>query len=195
MVMLVGCSVNVNKDRDGQDKDVSIHTPFGGMQVHKGENGSVSTGLPIYPGAILASSDESNSKSVDMRMGFGQWQLRVQVASYVASDPEAKVQAFYTKALGTYGDVITCRGNAPVGTPTRTTAGLTCKDDDSNQHVNVTHGADLELKAGSARRQHIVAFDRDKHPGTHFALVALTLPGKGDHAADKEDAESSSSEE
>jgi hypothetical protein len=179
LVMLAGCSVNVNKDASGQDKDVAIHTPFGGLQVHNADNASaIETGLPLYPGAVPAPKEDGNGKSVDLQMGFGQWQVRVQVVSYISSDPVQKLQAFYTKALGTYGDVITCRGDAPVGTPIRTSAGLTCKDSDENKHVNVSHDASLELKAGSERRQHIVAFDEDKHPGTHFALISLTLPVK-----------------
>ncbi len=187
--MLAGCSVNVNKDAAGEDKDVAIHTPFGGLQVKNGDaDGAVDTGLPLYPGAVLAPKEDGNGKSVDLQMGFGQWQLRVQVASYVSRDPEAKLRAFYAKALGAYGDVLTCRGDVPVGTPIRTSAGLSCQDSDENKHGNVSHDTGLELKAGSEHRQHIVAFDEEKHPGTHFALISLTLP-------EKSASESSSSEE
>ena len=37
-----------------------------------------------------------------------------------------KITTFYTKALGRYGDGISCQDNAPVGTPTQTSEGLTC---------------------------------------------------------------------
>ena len=182
LVALAGCSVHVNKNGNGEDKDVSIHTPFGGVQVHKNKGVAADLGLPAYPGAIFASDE--NDKSVDVRLGFGEWQLRVQAANYTTDDPQAKVQEFYRKAMARYGEVLVCQGNAAVGTPTRTAEGLTCADNGETKNVHVTRDANLELKAGSQHKQHIVAFDDKKHPGTHFALVALTLPPKGSSAGD-----------
>ena len=115
-----------------------------------------------------------------MNVGFGRWKVGVQVASYVSTHPEDKVQAFYKNALGRYGAVLVCRGDEPVGTPSRTEGGLTCKDDQGHgrMHTYATD-ADLELKTGSSQKQHIVAFDNKKRPGTHFALIALELPATG----------------
>ena len=186
-VALAGCSVHVNKNGNGDDKDVAIHTPFGGMQVHKNKGGAEELGLPAYPGASLASDSSSDSKSVDVQMGFGKWQMHVQVANYVTGDPQAKVQEFYRKAMARYGEVLTCQGSAPVGTPARTAEGLTCADNGEAKNVHVARGASLELKAGSQHRQHIVAFDNKKQPGTHFALVALALPSKGSSGDDAEE--------
>ena len=186
-VALAGCSVHVNKNGNGEDKDVSIHTPFGGMQVHKNKGGAEELGLPAYPGASLASDSGSDSKSVDVQLGFGDWRMHVQVANYSTSDPQAKVREFYRKAMARYGDVLTCQGNAPVGMPTRTAEGLTCADNDEARNVHVARDASLELKAGSRRKQHIVAFDSRKQPGTQFALVALTVPQKGGSGEDAEE--------
>jgi hypothetical protein len=182
-----GCKVNVNKNANGEDKDVSIQTPFGGMQVHKGSTGAVSMGLAAYPGATLTEGDDDDDKSVDLNMGFGKWQIHVQVANYVTTDSEAKVQGFYTTALRSFGTVITCRGNEPVGQPTRTAEGLTCSDDSGdhgNLHVGKNH--DLELKAGSQHHQHIVALKNEDGSGTKFALVELTVPSSGGHDSDEE---------
>jgi hypothetical protein len=95
--------------------------------------------------------------------------------------------------LGRYGDVITCQGNAPVGTPVATAEGLTCADDKNNANVKIDHhdygtNADsLELKAGSKRHQHIVGFEEPKNGKTRFALVALDLPAGVETNGDKSD--------
>ena len=176
LLALAGCSVNVNKDENGKEKDVGIKTPFGGVQVHKGDSNPVDTGLPAYPGAMLVTDDGNDGKSVDLQMGFGPWQIHVQAANYMSHDPQEKVVAFYQHALSRYGDVLTCRGNTAIGPLTRTSQGLSCKQEGTA--VNVTGESDLELKAGSERKQHIVSFDDKKKPSTHFALVALSLPAK-----------------
>jgi hypothetical protein len=80
--------------------------------------------------------------------------------------------------LQSYGAVIACRGDEPVGQPTKTADGLTCSDD-GGAHANVHVGRDhdLELKAGSKHHQHIVALKNEDGAGTKFTLVELTLPG------------------
>lgn len=180
LILLVGCSVNVNKDAAGKDKDVSIHTPFGGMEVHD-KGAPADTGVAMYPGAVVDHGSGGNDKSVDMHMGFGAWQLRVQVASYISQDSEAKIGAFYRTQLAQYGKVITCRNHQPVGVPTETGEGLSCAEKDHGQGTHESTDTDgLELKAGSEQHQHIVAFDERKKPGTHFTLIALTLPSDHD---------------
>jgi hypothetical protein len=186
-LLAAGCKVNVNKNSNGEDKDVSISTPFGGMQVHKGSSGAASMGLPAYPGATLTGDGDDNDKSVDLNMGFGKWQMHVQVANYLTSDSESKVQAFYAKALQSYGGVISCHGDEPIGQPTTTTEGLTCSDDGgAHANVHVARDHDLELKAGSRHHQHIVALKNEDGSGTKFSLVELTLPGSRGHDGDEE---------
>ena len=184
-LLATGCKVDVNKTGNGEDKDVSISTPFGGMQVHKGAAGALSMGLPLYPGATLTQGNDDDDKSVDLHMGFGKWQMHVQVANYTTPDPESKVQDFYAKALHAYGSVITCRNDEPVGQPTKTPEGLTCKEDGGG-HANVQIGKDhdLELKSGSKHHQHIVALKNENGSGTHFALVEVSLPG-GDEGGEE----------
>jgi uncharacterized lipoprotein len=38
VTLLAGCSVNVKKQKGGQDKDVDIKTPLGAIHVSKGAN-------------------------------------------------------------------------------------------------------------------------------------------------------------
>jgi hypothetical protein len=44
--------VNVKKEKNGEDKQVDISTPVGGIHVSKDAN-VADVGLPVYPGARL----------------------------------------------------------------------------------------------------------------------------------------------
>jgi hypothetical protein len=118
--------------------------------------------------------------------------LRVRAVTYATPDKQDQVLAFYKKALGRYGDVITCQNNAAVGTPAATSEGLNCSEDKSPK-VQVDQGdyslgkGSLELKAGSKRHQHIVGFESPRDGQTRFALVALDLPAVMDKDAGKSD--------
>lgn len=176
---IAGCRIHVDKDANGQEKNVQVDTPFGGVHVNTDQITAADLGLPVYPGAEIV-RDKEHDKSADVNMGFGEWTLRVRAVNYATTDSQDKVTAFYKKALGRYGDVITCQGNAPIGTPTATSEGLTCNEDN---HGNVkiddkdygSHGG-FQLKAGSKRHQHIIGFQDSQNGKTRFALVALDLP-------------------
>jgi hypothetical protein len=177
-----GCfRVHVDKDANGEDKNVQVDTPFGGVHVNTNQTSASDLGLPVYPGAKQVSDDDKH-KSADVHLGFGGWELRVRAVSYGSNDTQDQVAAFYKKALGRYGDVITCQGKAVVGTPAATSEGLTCADDGNGNGVHIDHKDygtsedSLELKAGSKRHQHIVGFENSKNGETRFALVALDLP-------------------
>lgn len=175
-----GCRVQVQKGANGEDKNVQVDTPFGGVHVNTDQTTAADLGLPVYPGAQIV-SDKDNDKSADIHMGFGEWELRVKAVNYATADTQDQVAAFYKKALARYGDVITCHDHAPIGKPVATSEGLTCEDS-GDARVKVDAGDDgagsngLQLKAGSKRHQHIVGFDNPKDGKTRFALVALDLP-------------------
>lgn len=187
-----GCRVHVDKGQNGEDKNVQVDTPFGGVHVNTDQTTAADLGLPVYPGAQSVKGDDKH-KSADVHMGFGEWQLRVRAVSYATPDDEDKVVAFYKKALGRYGDVIACQENKAVGTPAATSEGLTCADDKKGGHIQIDHedygGSkhSLELKAGSRRHQHIVGFESPEDGKTRFALVALDLPAGMDGDSDKSD--------
>ncbi|MFY9852426.1 MAG: hypothetical protein WAK26_00950 [Terracidiphilus sp.] len=187
---MAGCRVHVDKDANGQEKKVQVDTPFGGVHVNTDQTTAADLGLPAYPGATVARDNEDH-KSADVHLGFGEWELRVRTVSYETPDPEDKVTAFYKKAMGRYGDVITCRGDSPVGTPATTSEGLGCADDKQGGHVKIEHnemGKDsVELKAGSRRHQHIMGFEGSKNKQTRFALVALDLPAVVESGSGKSD--------
>jgi hypothetical protein len=186
---LSGCRVHVDKDANGKEKNVQVDTPFGGVHVNSDQTSASDLGMPVYPGAEKLKGDD-NHKSADVHMGFGEWQLRVKVVSYGTPDSRDKVAAFYKKALSRFGDVITCQGNSPVGTPAVTHEGLTCADDGKNSKVKLDNNDfdhDFQLKAGSKRHQHIVGFEDSKDGRTRFALVALDLPGNMGDDDDKKE--------
>ena len=172
-----GCRVEVNKNGDGDDKNVKIATPFGNIAVNKGQSSAAEVGLPLYPGASNDREDDGE-KSARVDMGFGSFKLKVRVAHYATGDSREQVLAFYRKALGTYGSVIECANGRPVGMPVKTGEGLSC---DHTDHVSTgnnsdSHPDDLELKAGSEHRQHIVSVKSSDGSTTHFTLIALDLP-------------------
>ncbi len=189
---MAGCRIHTEKGANGEDKNVQIDTPFGGIHVNTDQTTAADLGLPVYPGATAVKGN-GDHKSADVHLGFGEWELRVRAVSYQTSDSEEKVTAFYKKALGRYGDVITCQGNSPVGTPAITSEGLSCADDKGSSNVKIdrddygTGKNSLELKAGSKRHQHVVGFENPKDSQTRFALVALDLPAVVESGSEKSD--------
>ena len=184
-LLLTGCVVKVNKhEKDGQKHDnVSVTTPFGGVHVQSNQTTAADLGLPIYPGAEPTTGN-GDSKSANVNLGFGPWQLRVKVVKYRTSDPRNKVVAFYRKALGQFGTVIACDGNSAVGKPTVTDQGLTCKGGGKNVHID-GNGDDsgFNLRVGSPHHQRIVVFKDTGDKSTRFSLVELTLPKSADKHA------------
>ena len=189
LALPLGC--RIESKGQGDNKDVKIATPFGGMSV-KTDDAAVleGTGLPPYPGAELVKKKDKNNGAADVNLSFGSFQLRVKALSYRTDDAPEQVASFYRKALGRYGDVIECVNSKAVGTPTRTAEGLGCDNDknDKNFNVNDEVTGTREFKAGSKLHQHIVAIDPEGN-GTKFGLVALDLPSHvmaGDDKGDKQ---------
>jgi len=180
LTLLCGCRVDEHKN--GNNDDVKIATPFGGMSVKTNEavveNG---VGLSVYPGATMIKKDKDNG-AADVNMNFGSFHLSVKAISYKTSDAPDKVLAFYRKEMAKYGAVILCQGSHAVGTPDHTQDGLNCdKSHGANIHLDEDSGQS-ELKAGSKLHQHIVAIDAEGS-GTKIGLIMLDLPG---HMGDEE---------
>ena len=188
---VAGCRVRDHRAPNGENKNVQVDTPFGGLRVNTDQTSAGDLGLAIYPGANQI-KDDNNNTSADVRLGLGPWQLRVRTVSYESADSEQKVADFYQKALGRYGDVLTCRDHQPVGELKQTSEGLSCSDsEEKGAHFEISgQGAThkdsdgLELKAGSRRHQHIVVFEKSPAGHTRFTLVGLDLPSSGDTKGD-----------
>jgi hypothetical protein len=175
--VLVTSGCQVSSDKHGDNENVKIATPFGGMEVKTNDATALENlGMPTYPGAVLVKKDK-DSGSADVNLSFGKFQLRVKALSYRTADSSDKVSAFYRNALARYGDVLQCVNGRPVGTPTQTSGGLTCdKDKDNHIMVDEDMSGKMELKAGSKQHQHLVAINPEGS-ATKFALIALDLPG------------------
>jgi len=174
LLVLFSCSVNVKKEQNGQDKQVDISTPMGGIHVSKGAD-AADTGLAVYPGARLkpeASGHDDKSANVSIS-GFG-YGLRVVALQYESDDPPAKVAAFYKDQLKKYGAVLECPAsghfnlNMKYSGKSEESHALTCDS---------VGGTNIELKAGTEENQHIVAVESEGK-GSSFSLVYVRTHGK-----------------
>src|ERR1700739_1040696 len=108
LLLLSACSVNVKKEQNGEDKQVDIQTPVGGIHVSKGANPE-DVGVAVYPGARLKQKDSNgDDKSANVNIsGFG-YGLKVVALEYESSDSPAKVVDYYKDQLKKYGKVLVC---------------------------------------------------------------------------------------
>lgn len=169
VLTLSACSVNVKKSENGQDKNVDIRTPIGGIHVSKGADAR-DIGLSIYPGARLKQEEnDDNEKSANVNLSFGSFGLKVVAIEYESDDAPDKVISFYRNELRRYGVVVECHTHKHGGNVSIKNRGhsdsesLSCDDDG---------GSNVELKTGTKRNQRVVAIEpRDK--GCKFALVRV----------------------
>ncbi len=172
IILLAGCSVNVQKEKNGQEKRVDIRTPIGGIHVDK-QASPEDVGIAVYPGATLKEKDDGQDKSANVNIsGFG-YGLKVVALEYESKDSPAKVVAFYQEQLKRYGDVLVCHTRS-----LNVNAGM--KKSDENSHALTCEGEsgrDIELKVGTQENQHIVAVEPTEG-GSKFSLVYVKTHGK-----------------
>ena len=177
LLALPACSINVKKDKTGEDKKVDIETPVGGIHVSKDADVR-DTGLPVYPGARVKEKTESGEeKSTNVNISSGLFGLKVVAIEYQSDDPQEKVIAYYKDQLKKYGNVLECHTNKHGGD---INVEKTTHDSDGSKDVKCdgdNHGSTVELKVGTEDNQHVVAVEpRDK--GCDFALVFVQTRGK-----------------
>jgi hypothetical protein len=174
VVLLSGCSVNVQKESNGQDKQVDIKTPMGGIHVSK-DAAAADTGLSVYPGARLKPEDSGHKdKSANVSIsGFG-YGLRVVALEYESDDAPDKIVAFYKDQLKRYGYVLECHTSGHFN------MNMKYSDKSSDSHAltcDINGGKNVELKAGTDENQHIVAVESEGK-GSSFSLVYVRTHGK-----------------
>jgi hypothetical protein len=171
--------VNVQKEANGQDKQVDIKTLLGG--VHVSQQADVSDiGLAVYPGARLKEKDSDGSdKSANVNIsGFG-YGLKVVALEYESDDSAAKVLSFYKDRLKKYGNVLEChtsRGNWNINLNAHHTFSGS-KNSSKELTCDGTGGDEIELKVGRSDDQHIVAVE-PREKGSNFSLVYVRTHGK-----------------
>jgi len=93
-------------DRGGGNKEVSINTPVGSIEVHHDVDQD-SLGLPVYPGATRVKDKDSAA----VNLGFGgEASVQVLVAKFETSDSLERVTAFYKEHLGSEVTKLTDQG-------------------------------------------------------------------------------------
>jgi hypothetical protein len=170
--LFAACSVNVKKDSNGEDKNVDIKTPFGGIHVNNDADVR-DTGLPVYPGArVKPENGDHDEKSANVELSAGDYGLKVVAVEYLTDDSPAKVVAYYQDQLKKFGRVLQCQTSHGTNyNYSSGSEGLRCDGDDN--------GKTTELKAGTKGNQRIVAVSPgDK--GSDFSLVYVRMRGKND---------------
>ena len=172
LVLIFACSVNVKKQENGQDKQVDISTPVGGIHVSKdADPGDV--GLPVYPGARLKQKGSGDDQSANVNIsGFG-FGIKVVALEYESDDAPDKIINFYKEPLKKYGTILVCHTsgfdvNADMKTGNDKSHDLTCEG---------TSGNNTELKVGTKENQHIVAV-KPEGKGSSISLVYVRTHGK-----------------
>jgi hypothetical protein len=179
LTLLAGCHVS---NHNGKDNDVDVKSPFGSMHIKTDDTvDTAAIGITTYPGSTVWKDDTAENKdhdshSADINLSFGDFHLGVKATSLRSMDSTDKILAFYRKDLARYGDVIECKGKTVVGTPARTSQGLTCDTDENHgNHINISDSSKLELRTGSEQHMHIVEVET-KDGAQKIGLVALDLP-------------------
>lgn len=173
-LLLPACSVNVKKEQNGEDKQVDIDTPVGGIHVSKGAN-VADVGLAVYPGARLKQDHfHGNDKSANVNISSFGYGLKVVALEYESDDSPDKLVAYYKDQLQRYGHVLECHTshfnvNTDMKGSEDTSHELTCQG---------TSGSNIELKVGTKENQHIVAVEPEGR-GSSFSLVYVRTHGKG----------------
>ena len=172
LLLAAACSINVKKEKDGDDKQVDIKTPMGGIHVSKGVKPE-DIGIPVYPGARLKEKDSGDDKSANVNItGFG-YGVRVVALEYETNDSPSKVVAYYKDQLKRYGDVIQCHTSS-----LHVNADFKRRDDGTHDlGCRGESGTDIELKVGTQENQHIVAVE-PAGSGSNFSLVYVRTHGK-----------------
>lgn len=170
-----GCSINVKKNDNGDDKKVDIDTPFGGIHVNNDADVR-DTGISVYPGSHPKTKDNPDEdKNANVNISTSAFGLKVVALEYQTNDAPDKVIAYYRNELKKFGNVLECRtrGHGYSYNTTNPDKGdseeLKCEGDNN--------GKTIELKVGTKNNQHIVAIEpQDK--GSDFALVYVRMRGK-----------------
>ena len=147
------------------------------LEAARHDASPVDAGLSVYPGA--QSEQESRQSGKDLSCASCALGLRtvsldnvsvreLTAAKYLSSDPPEKVLSYYKNQLKLYGTVVECGGGANTEVSVRlSNRSLSnpsaCEPEDVGR-------AQVELKAGDALEQHIVAVGPHGR-GSEFTLV------------------------
>jgi hypothetical protein len=145
LALLAGCNIHTN-NKEGGEKNVSIRSPLGALNVKTDEVNPKDTGLSVYPGARLKpESDEHNQGKANVNIDTPWFGVRVVALTYLTDDPQDKVWDYYKKEMSKYGRVLECKPGSPDLTASvRDKDALSCNDKGQKKQFSlvyvVTHG-------------------------------------------------------
>jgi hypothetical protein len=170
LAFLAGCSVHEGRTASGEKK-VDISTPFGNIKVNTDVDVK-DTGLPVYPGAQRIEKLENDRDAANVDISVAGVGVKVVAIKYRSDDSPDKVLAFYRPKMKDFGGkFLECQQQGFVTyNHVDDDKEITC---DKGSHT----GTDVELKAGTPDRQHIVAV-KPSGSGSEFALVYVVKRGK-----------------
>jgi hypothetical protein len=170
LAFLAGCTVHEDRTASGEKK-VDISTPFGKLNVNTDVDPK-DTGLPVYPGAQRVPGSEHDKDAANVSLSVGGIGLKVVAIKFRSNDPPDKVLAFYRPKMKEFGGkFLECQQEGFVTyNHGHDSKEITC---DTGSH----NGTNMELKAGTPDRQHIVAV-KPIGSGSEFALVYVMKHGK-----------------
>jgi hypothetical protein len=163
----IGAKAQKSPDKTGSSKDTDAGIRFR-LQVSEKE-----IGLPIYPGAKPHSDEKGESPSANIGLWGKTFGFKLVVLKMESTDSQAKVAAFYRKALAKYGKVLDCSHSAKKSDAQDTKKSrdaLTCDDD------TTPDGGGIVYKSGTNGKQHIVSIEQDGQ-GSIFHMVLLDTRG------------------
>ncbi len=168
ILLLAGCSVSSKKSEEKPGEKVDIRSPLGSIHVETDEQAkNRDTGLPVYPGAREARSDEHDKAKANVDLGFAGFGLKVIAAKYETDDSADKLKDFYRKALTKYGKVIECNGDLDVFDEGHS---MKCKHSSSEPDK-------YEMGVNSPDVAHVVSI-KPKDKTNQFALIYIQMRGK-----------------
>jgi hypothetical protein len=176
LILLSGCNIHTKHGDMGNDKDVSISSPLGGLKVRTDKVDPKDTGLSVYPGAKLKEkSNDHNDNKANVNIDTPWFGLKVVALSYQTDDPQEKVWDYYKKEMSKYGHVLECKpGSADLKITSDEKNTLTCeRKKDDKRGLNI-HAEDVELKVGTEDHQRLVGF-KPSSKGTEFSLVYIVI--------------------
>ncbi|PYX41321.1 MAG: hypothetical protein DMG81_04035 [Acidobacteria bacterium] len=167
LLVIAGCSINVKKNKNGEEQNVDIQTPVGGIHVNTDQKGS-----------------DGNSNKANVNISSSLFGVKVVAVEFLSDDPPEKIAAFYRDQLKRYGGILECHTKNSHGDAgdVDVKIGKDGKDEDEEGNrlaCEDNGGSTLELKVGTKDNQHIVSISpQDKGKGTDFALVYVQTRGE-----------------
>jgi hypothetical protein len=157
--------VRVNVKGSDDTKQVSVKTPFGGLEVHKNAGiTEASLGLPIYPGAKAARDEDS--ASVSLAFG-GEHGLRIVAGKFDTSDARDKVRDFYQDRLTVQEGPFT--RDEKIDSET----GYDFDIDKTGNFVGTDHSGKTIFKIKRSGEERVVALD-NRDGGTRIEMVRIS---------------------